>query len=216
MQDKSLRNFNYPGLSIHNIINNPDEYIIPECIEACKKLWNMNIFTVSCSNRSEKKDENGIIKKYIMVRHLSSKNQQIFEQLALSKPINYRILTRQNIKYYIIVIISKDIVEDRDIEAIKLLNLTKPFKMQDCLEGYIPVKDYYIKNIRNYPYSTENYPISVSESEIVASVKKYLTAFGILYLLDLDRNVVYENQFYKDAHQKYLKELKKSKNLERL
>ena len=42
-KDNSANNFNYAGLSIDKIINNPDEYIVPECQEACKKFWNMNV-----------------------------------------------------------------------------------------------------------------------------------------------------------------------------
>ena len=65
-KDNSANNFNYVGLSIDKIINNPDEYIVPECQEACKKFWDMNIFTASCSNRREYKGKDGKIKKYIM------------------------------------------------------------------------------------------------------------------------------------------------------
>ena len=70
-EDNSANNFNYAGFSIDKIINNPDEYIVPECLEACKKFWDMNIFTASCSNRREIINEDGSIRKYIMVSHLS-------------------------------------------------------------------------------------------------------------------------------------------------
>lgn len=52
-KDNSKKDFDYPGLSIDKIVANPDEYIVPECIEACKKFLDLNIFTVSCSNRRE-------------------------------------------------------------------------------------------------------------------------------------------------------------------
>ena len=53
--------------------------------------------------------------------------------------------------------------------------------------------------------SDENTLISISESDLIDSVKKNLGAFGNLDLLDLDRGIIYKNRFYRDAHLKYLK-----------
>ena len=204
-KDNSVNNFNYAGLSIDKIINNPDEYIVPECLEACKKFWNMNIFTASCSNRREYKDKYGNIKKYIMVSHLSDENRKIFEDLIESNPNNYVKKTIADVEYYAIYILSKDNIQDRDLESQKLLDLVSPFKMQDCLEGFISIKDYYLKKILDYLYSTEDISISVPESELIDAVKRNLGALGNLDLLDIDRGIIYKNRFYRDAHLKYLK-----------
>ena len=83
-KDNSANNFNYAGFSIDRIINNPDEYIVPECQEACKKFWDMNIFTVACSNRRETINKDGSIRKYIMLGNLSDENKKIFEDLIES------------------------------------------------------------------------------------------------------------------------------------
>ena len=202
-KDNSLNSFNYAGLSIDKIVDNPDEYIVPECLEACKKFWNMNIFTASCSNRRESKNEDGSIKKYIMVSNLSDENKKIFEDLIESNPNNYTKREINKVDYYAIYIFSKD--DNRDLDSIKLLDLVTPFKMQDCLEGFVSIKDYYLKKILGDYYSDENNSISISESELIATVKKNLGASGNLDLLDLDRGIIYKNRFYRDAHLKYLK-----------
>lgn len=202
-KDNSANNFNYAGFSIDKIINNPDEYIVPECQEACKKFWDMNIFTASCSNRRETINEDGSIKKYIMVSHLSDENKKIFENLIESNPNNYVKKTIVGEDYYAIYIFSKD--EDRDLDSLKLLDLVTPFKMQDCLEGFVSIKEYYLKKILGDYYSNEDVSISIPESELIATVKKKLGASGNLDLLDLDRGIIYKNRFYRDAHLKYLK-----------
>ena len=163
----------------------------------------MNIFTASCSNRRESKNEDGSIKKYIMVSNLSDENKKIFEDLIESNPNNYTKREINKVDYYAIYIFSKD--DNRDLDSIKLLDLVTPFKMQDCLEGFVSIKDYYLKKILGDYYSDENNSISISESELIATVKKNLGASGNLDLLDLDRGIIYKNRFYRDAHLKYLK-----------
>ena len=68
--------------------------------------------------------------------------------------------------------------------------------MQDCLEGFVSLKDYYLKKVLGDYYSDENTPISISESDLIDSVKKNLGAFGNLDLLDLDRGIIYKNRFF--------------------
>ena len=217
-KDNSSNNFNYPGLSIEKIVSNPDEYIIPECIDACKMLWNKNIFTVSCSNRDEKKDENGYIKKYIIVGNLSDENKKIFEGFINSKSQNKEIfegfinskspkyvkLIISDKYYYAIYILSEDNIENRDEDSQRLLESVSPFKMQDCLEGYISIYEYYRKYILDCPYSNGEKGILNLESEQLDSVKKHLSSKGKLDLLDLKRGIVYDSEYYKRAHERYL------------
>ena len=203
-KDNSKKNFDYPGINIEEVVANPDEYIVPECLDACNSFWNKNIFTASCSNRSEKKDSNGNVLKYIMVNSLSDENIEIFKKLEESLPNNYRVIKRYNKIYYVILISSRDLEQERDFDSQKLLSLAAPFEMQDCLEGFVDIKDYYLDNLLLNYYPTDKSSISISDQELTAAVKKYLDASGKLNLLDLDRGVVYDSIFYKKAHQKYL------------
>ena len=86
----------------------------------------MNIFTASCSNRRESKNEDGSIQKYIMVSNLSDENKKIFEDLIESNPNNYTKRKINKVDYYAIYIFSKD--DNRDLDSIKLLDLVTPFK----------------------------------------------------------------------------------------
>ncbi len=146
-EDTSSKNFNYPGVNIEEVVANPDEYIVPECLEACKSFWDKNIFTASCSNRDEKKNKDGKVLKYIMVSSLSDENLKIFNQLSKTNPKSYCALERYEKIYYVIIIPSTDDKQDRDLDSKALLNLASPFQMQDCLEGFVSLDDYYLKNI---------------------------------------------------------------------
>ena len=207
-EDNSKRNFNYSGLDISEIIDNPDEYIVPECLDACKAFWDRNIFTASCSNRNETKTKSGIVLKYVMVGTLSDENMKIFSQLAKSDPNHYRELIRCGKQYYAIVIPSTDNEQDRDSDSKELLSLTSPFKMQDCLEGFVSIEDYYLENLTDNSYPRKDKTIPISDDELIKTIKFNLSAFGKLDLLDLDRRVIYNNMFYKKAHEKYLAYLK--------
>ena len=206
-KDHSKKNFNYPGVEIEEVIANPDEYIVPECLDACTSFWNKNIFTASCSNRAEKKDNNGNVSKFIIVGTLSDENQKKFEELAKAHPNNYRVLKRYNMTYYAIVISSRDTEQERDLDSKKLLDLASPFEMQDCMEGFVSIEDYYLNNMIMQCYPTDRV-ISIPDDELIATVKKHLEYERKLDLLDLNRRVVYNSMFYKKAHEKYLAYLK--------
>lgn len=203
-EDNSIKNFDYPGENIEIVVSNPDEYIVPECLDACKSFWNKNIFTASCSNRYEKKDKDGNITKYIMFNNLSNENIKRFNELVKSNPNNYRAVIRYGMPYYVILISSTDTLQDRDLDSKRLLDLTYPFEMQDCLDGFDSIKKYYIENLTLSYYPSKDDAISISDSELMNTVKKYLEAIGKLDLLDIDRKVVYKSKFYRDAHQRYL------------
>ena len=209
-EDNSKNNYNYMGLSIDKIISNPEEYIVPECMDACKSFWNKNIFTASCSNRRENKDKDGNITKYIMVSHLSDENKKIFEDLIKLNPKNYKKTFILNEMYYAIAVLSKDSIQERDQDSQKLLDLARPFKIQDCLEGFVTIQDYYKKEI------IHDKTISEPDFDVLERVKKHLHALGKIDLLDLDRNIIYNCKFYKDAHQKYLEYIQKNKEKEEL
>ena len=62
----------------------------------------------------------------------------------------------------------------------------------------------YRKNILDYPYSNGERGIRNLEPEHIASVKKHLSSKGKLDLLDLKRGIVYDSEYYKRAHERYL------------
>ena len=62
--------------NIEEIMKNPEEYIIPECLEACKKLWSKNIETLMCANYSGNSDLFIVLPG---IDSLSDENQEIFK-----------------------------------------------------------------------------------------------------------------------------------------
>ena len=122
-EDNSKNNFSYSYVDMETVANNIDEYIIPECQEACKNFWAKNIFTFMCSNRDE-----GEL-KYILLNKLSPENEEIFKRMCEEDPHNYFFDTyRQTfgIRAY---------GEGEEVSE-QLSKLTEKFKMQDVLEGY--------------------------------------------------------------------------------
>ncbi len=79
---KTLK-YQYTYVDMEEVINNPNEYIIPELLAACKKLWTMNIFTFMCSNRNDGGHS------YILLEKLSDENQAIFDKLRKQHPENF-------------------------------------------------------------------------------------------------------------------------------
>ena len=76
MVDSSENNFNYVSFYWHMVAHNINEFIIPECQEACISLWARNIGTFMCSNRDELSDIS-----YILLNDLSEENKHIIDEL---------------------------------------------------------------------------------------------------------------------------------------
>ena len=228
-EDNSKNDFMYMAVPIYTVAENIDEYIIPECQEACKELWAKNLFTFMCSNRED--GEN----KYILLGELSAENEEIFKQLMEKYPSNY------------------DWSEFRGTYAIrtygtqeetskKLLDLVEPFQMQDVLEGYQTIEDYLtetfgifklepnpdytsgVKAPKMEDYedfqeflaaydkyveliSTPEYVKVFDKTKMTKSVEEYLQEAGEYHLYDQERGIVYRNEFYRDAHLRYMKYL---------
>lgn len=71
-----MSRYEYPEVNIDAVMNNPEEFIIPECLEACKSLWSKNIPTRMCSNYS--------FDSYIWIDFVltSDQNIELFYELA--------------------------------------------------------------------------------------------------------------------------------------
>ena len=225
-EDNSNRNFNYSYVDMEEVASNIDEYIIPECQEACKMLWNKNIFTFMCSNRDDGDN------KYIMVSSLSEENEALFKALMERYPSYYNYDGIFRHAYSINVHANPD----RASELLK--KLTTPFQMQDVQEGFQTVEDFLIdrfgicrtvekdkspqpqmedfENPLEYLDALDEWAVSVGsgdevvfdESKMTKSVEEYLQEAGVSDLYDADQKVVYKSKFYMDAHKKYLVQIK--------
>lgn len=67
--------YEYVHVSMDEVIDNPEEYIIPECMDACKIFWEKGIETFMCSNY-----ENVIFYVSINEFTLDENNKRILDQ----------------------------------------------------------------------------------------------------------------------------------------
>lgn len=66
--------YQYPYVELEEVMANPKEYIIPQCLPACKALWDKNIETFMVSNND---DED----LYVLLTNVSDENMTIFNQM---------------------------------------------------------------------------------------------------------------------------------------
>ena len=209
----STRNYEYRSyLPTYRVAGNIDEYVIPQCQAACRSFWSKNIFTTSCSNLHETRNLDGTIDLYIYVGKLSDENRRKFNELVESRPDNYHMDPHS--QEYAITIKSTGDLQDLNSDIQALLSLTLPFRMQEVLEGYLSLEDYYTKYIALYedPSSVK----ALTEDEVIAAIERHLksaeedsketgvTPKKCLALLDKERKVVYDDPFYLKGHQEYL------------
>lgn len=96
------------------VMQNPEEYIIPECLEACKILWGKGITTFMCSNY-----ENVILYVSLEEDLLSEENRQIIYSSKEKEVFGRDIING-----------APCIKASTSEELCKLANI---FKMQDCM-----------------------------------------------------------------------------------
>lgn len=67
------RRYQYSYVELEEVMDNPEEYIIPKCLPACRALWSKNIETFMVSND----DENNL---YVLLNNVSPENMEIFQE----------------------------------------------------------------------------------------------------------------------------------------
>lgn len=74
--------YQYTPVSVEFVMQNPEQYIIPECLDCCKLLWSKGIDTYQCGNYDDPVS-NGF---WVEVDYdtLSDENKKIFEQMENS------------------------------------------------------------------------------------------------------------------------------------
>ena len=72
----SDRAYQYSIVDMKTVMSNPEEFIIPENLEACKLLWSKNIFTKMCNNYDNEYS-------WITINQFSPENQALFEEFAI-------------------------------------------------------------------------------------------------------------------------------------
>ena len=108
--------YNYTYVPLEYVIKEPDEYIIPECIEVCKAFWDKNIETFMVSNY----DDNTL---YVLIMNISKENEDIVKKLMKEDPRYFYDAYRETYGIRVNGMSKGD--------SFELLTLVDVFKMQD-------------------------------------------------------------------------------------
>lgn len=194
-EHEDVARYNYGLVDLEYVVEQPEEYIIPECLPACKDLWGKNIDTVQCSNYGDKK-------LYIELGLLSDENKAILRELIEHNAVGYsfngvNLVGGRN----------ENRIEAKTPE--ELYELARAFVMQDVQEGegFASVEDF-LKEFRTSEeldkygnvielLDGQGYPNATLERALIALRKEHL------YIPDEGR--VYKNDFYLQKHNNYLK-----------
>lgn len=192
-EHENAARYNYGIVPLEFVVEQPEEYIIPECLPTCKDLWNKNISTVQCSNYNDK-----IL--YIQLSLLSDENETILKEL-----------TDHNIAGYYI---KNDIHGERSVlikakTPEELHKLAQAFVVQDVQEGegFMSIEDY-LKKFRTAEGRDEFGNVTVlldGQGDPNATLEQALAAKGDFKLYIPDEGRVYRSDFWLQKHNNYLK-----------
>lgn len=212
------KKYQYTHMDVSYVAENINEYIIPECRQACKLLWNKNIFTYLCTNYDNDYTA-------IAISEFSAENQKIFYELSQtdSRFIKWRGLPSISL-------------EATGKEVMPVLNgLTDLFRMQDVLSsGFYTVESFLIERgcyniVENPRYLDDNpslnpkdkdittmmkhvgdsggntpYIYIYDESKVTRSLGSYLKEAGLTDFYIPHEGKIFKNEFYFKSHKRYL------------
>jgi hypothetical protein len=178
------------------VVNDIEEYVIPECQEACKLLWSKNIETFMSSNYDDQD-------LYILLSKLSNENQKIFDEMSKN---DKRYFFDEYRHYYGIG------VNGTGEESVNDLNsLTEAFSIQDVEERRYKTADDFLKDFKYQggpmagidKYGNIHRDINPTLKDVSFLDALQATKSQDLYVEEEDR--VYESQIYLEWHKRYLK-----------
>lgn len=225
-REKADTKYNHSNVYIIDVINNIDEYIIPELQEACKLLWYKNIFTFMCSNR----EDGG--SAYIILGSLSDENTEIFKQIMKKYPENFTIDEWRH-NYFRLQIPDVTKMSEKEISS-AFVRLASNLVLQDIQNVYyINSEDYLIKcgcydEVPNPDYVevTEPMPTTASlevldewfakincpktikvfdKNKMTKSFREYVSENGDENRTDFELKRVYEHPYFLKKHLEYVK-----------
>lgn len=224
--------YQYSVVDMKFVMNDPEEYIIPENLEACKLLWSKNIFTMMCNNYDN-------VNSWITLNCLSEENKKIFDEMAAIDErfgstwggFGFRIPikpkpgadTFEAFKELIDLFPMQDVQKDGYMTAEEFMTFyTDCFKMEinpehktiakPKIEKYTDMARY-SKDFTAYVDSV-NVPTRIrvfDDSKMTKSVEEYIAESKFAGLYDSDEKKVYYNDMYYQAHLRYKEQMKAPK-----
>lgn len=205
LNDKSSKNdlkYNVKEKTIHEIYNEGiEKYIEAPCVNACKKLWDKNMFT-----KASVIDNNKIS---IVFDKLSKENENIFSKLVQEDNKHYCYSIKNEPRIQI------DFNNNAKENSVYLENLVEPFKLQDVTSGYMEKEEFLMKvcnceRVEGIKEHTKewNAEFVFAPEKVEKTFNEYLKEYLYEDLFVPEEGRIYKNKFYLDAHKKYLNSIR--------
>lgn len=205
LNDKSSKNdlkYNVKEKPIHEIYNEGiEKYIEAPCVNACKKLWDKNMFT-----KASVVDNNKIS---IVFDKLSKENENIFSKLVQEDNKHYCYSIKNEPRIQI------DFNNNAKENSVYLENLVEPFKLQDVTSGYMEKEEFLMKvcnceRVEGIKEHTKewNAEFVFAPEKVEKTFNEYLKEYLYEDLFVPEEGRIYKDKFYLDAHKKYLNSIR--------
>lgn len=205
LNDKSSKNdlkYNVKEKPIHEIYNEGiEKYIEAPCVNACKKLWDKNMFT-----KASVIDNNKIS---IVFDKLSKENENIFSKLVQEDNKHYCYSIKNEPRIQI------DFNNNAKENSVYLENLVEPFKLQDVTSGYMEKEEFLMKvcnceRVEGIKEHTKewNAEFVFAPEKVEKTFNEYLKEYLYEELFVPEEGRIYKDKFYLDAHKKYLNSIR--------
>lgn len=186
--------YQYSYVELEEVMKNPEEYIIPACLPACKRFWDKNIETFMVSNLDD-------ASLYVMVDGLSFENMKIFQDLMEVDPRYFYSTTRG---VYGIRVPGTSF-KDRDMLEV----LTGPFQLQDVSSNRYQTSQEFLDSYRRTGGEYYTDPVSFQIGRKVnpdladVTFETALDLSGKRELYCSSENRVYQSPLFFQWHQRY-------------
>lgn len=226
----SERAYQYSVVDMKLVMSNPEEFIIPENLEACKLLWSKNIFTKMTNNYDNDYS-------WITIQEFSPENHELFQSLcSVDKRfgltwggIGFKIPivpgegndTFEAFKELIDLFPVQDVQKDGCMTAEDFLIYYAGCYRMDYTPEYLeltakmmsPDGDVLLYNREFEQYMSMNgirRRIRVFDpSRMKKSLEEYIADSVFAGLYDPDNGMIYYNEMYYNAHMRYKEEQRK-------
>lgn len=226
----SERAYQYSVVDMKLVMSNPEEFIIPENLEACKLLWSKNIFTKMTNNY-----DNDF--SWITISQFSPENQALFESLCLGDKrfgltwggIGFKIPivpgpgndTYEAFKELIELFPVQDVQKDGCMTTEEfMMYYTDCYRMEHTPEykelvshmmspdGDVLLYNREFEQYMNYMNIRRRVRV-FDPSKMTKSLEEYIAESMFADWYDPDNGMIYYNEMYYNAHMKYKAEQKK-------
>lgn len=224
--------YQYSAVDMKFVMENPEEYVIPEVLEACKLLWSKNIFTVMCNNYENDHS-------WITINTLSEENQKIFDSfvgvderfgttwggIGFKIPIKPEVgvSTYDAFKEVIDLFSVQDVQKDgyMDVETFMTF-YTDCYKMisnPEYVYSEAPKREDFLDESAFFEsllkhMDANSVPKTIrkfDETKMVKSLDDYINESKFKDFYDADEGKIFYNEIYYNAHMSYKKNIKTSK-----